>query len=62
MARGLATAAARVAVVGRNQERGDAVVGAIRAAEGEAIFVSCDATDRDALSAARDRIVTDLGE
>lgn len=62
MARGLATAAARVAVVGRNQERGDAVVAAIRAADGEAIFVSCDATDRDALDAARNRIVTELGE
>ena len=62
MARGLAAAGARVAVVGRNQDRGEAVVAAIRADGGEAIFVSCDATSRDALSAARNRIVADLGE
>ena len=33
---------ARVVVVGRNAERGEAVVGAIKAEAGEAIFVSAD--------------------
>lgn len=44
MAEGLASAGARVAVLGRSEERGRQRVEAIEAAGGEAVFVGCDAT------------------
>ncbi len=62
MSRGLAAAGARVAVVGRSSERGVAVVASIRESGGEAIFVSCDATHRDDLVQARERIVAEFAE
>ena len=46
MAEGLASAGARVAVLGRSEERGRQRVEAIQAAGGEAVFVACDATSQ----------------
>ena len=56
MAEALAAAGARVAVVGRSEERGHGRVREIESAGGEAMFVSADAADRAALARARDAI------
>ena len=56
LAEGLAAAGARIAVVGRNAERGQARVAAINAAGGQAAFFAADARERDTLRAARERI------
>lgn len=56
LARGLAAAGARVAVLGRNRERGQAVVDAIAKAGGQARFVACDAVKAASLAAARAEI------
>jgi NAD(P)-dependent dehydrogenase (short-subunit alcohol dehydrogenase family) len=61
LARGLAAAGAKVAVLGRNAERGQAVVDAIAKAGGKARFVSCDAVKAASLAAARDEIATAFG-
>lgn len=61
LAEGLAQAGARVAVLGRNAERGNARVQAIREAGGTAAFVSADAADRASLAAAREAAVAELG-
>ncbi len=61
MAEGLADAGARVAVVGRNRERGDACVRRIRAAARSADFFFADALDRSSLSAAHQAITSTLG-
>ena len=61
MAEGLAAAGARVAVVGRNAERGAARVDAIRAAGGQAVFAQADAIQRDSLRAAREQIEREFG-
>ncbi|HEV7404440.1 MAG TPA: SDR family NAD(P)-dependent oxidoreductase, partial [Chthoniobacteraceae bacterium] len=53
LADGLAAAGAKVAVLGRNAERGEARVQAIRAAGGEAQFFAADAGDRASLAKAR---------
>jgi NAD(P)-dependent dehydrogenase (short-subunit alcohol dehydrogenase family) len=58
---GLADAGAAVAVVGRSAERGKIRKEAIEAAGGTAIVVSVDATDPDALKAARPEIEERLG-
>jgi NAD(P)-dependent dehydrogenase (short-subunit alcohol dehydrogenase family) len=55
MAEALA-AGARVAVVGRNAERGMERVRGIELAGGRAMFLSADALDRDSLTRARDAI------
>ena len=62
LAQGLACAGARVAVVGRNRDRGEARVAQIRAASGEARFFAADALDRGSLAAARLEISKALGE
>lgn len=62
MARGLAEAGAAVAIVGRSAERGAEVVVSIEAAGGRALFAAADATKRDELQAAREQIVSELGE
>ncbi len=61
LAEGLAGAGAKVAVLGRNRDRGEERVGAIRAAGGTAVFVSADAMDQSALASAHDEIITSLG-
>jgi NAD(P)-dependent dehydrogenase (short-subunit alcohol dehydrogenase family) len=52
LASGLAAAGARVFVLGRHAERGEARAARIRSEGGRADFVACDAQDRTALEAA----------
>src|SRR6266850_6369748 len=52
LAEGLAAAGAKVAVIGRNAERGQARVKAIESKAGKAHFFEADAVRRDALEAA----------
>jgi NAD(P)-dependent dehydrogenase (short-subunit alcohol dehydrogenase family) len=61
MARGLAQAGARVAVLGRREEPALAVAATIRAAGGEAIGVAADVLDRTALERANETITATLG-
>src|SRR5262249_27795351 len=61
MADALAAAGAKVAVVGRSEERGRERVRAIQKAGGTASFVQADAMSRDSLVRARDAIVKELG-
>jgi NAD(P)-dependent dehydrogenase (short-subunit alcohol dehydrogenase family) len=61
LADGLAQAGAKVAVLGRSAERGEARVQAIRDAGGTAAFFSADAMDRASVKAAHEAITTQLG-
>src|SRR6266536_5982805 len=61
IAEGLARAGARVAVAGRNAERGAAKVKQIRQTGGEAAFFSADAMARESLRAAGQQIEKSLG-
>ncbi len=61
IAEGLAAAGARVAVVGRNAERGQQRVESIRSAGAEAAFFAADALDRGSLTAAATAIASALG-
>ena len=61
MAEGLAEAGAKVAVLGRNEERGQARVKVIEAKGGKAAFFSCDASSRDSLAEAHKKIEAQLG-
>lgn len=61
MARGLAAAGARVAVIGRSAERGARVVADIEQAGGEALFLAVDATSRQQLETARDEVGAAFG-
>lgn len=61
MAEALATAGAKVAVVGRSGERGWACVRRIEAAGGTAVFQAADAMSRESLAAARDAIQSTFG-
>lgn len=61
MADGLAAAGAKVAVIGRNAERGQVAVDRITAAGGQAMFAAADALDRNSLQAAHDKICADFG-
>ncbi|MGO9244141.1 MAG: SDR family NAD(P)-dependent oxidoreductase [Verrucomicrobiia bacterium] len=61
MAEGLAAAGAKVAVVGRNAERGEARVSAIKKTGGTAGFFSADAMKHDDLRAAHEQITKSLG-
>lgn len=61
IAEGLAQAGARVAVLGRNEERGQARVKAIQAKGGQGAFFSADAVQRDSLKAARQAVEKALG-
>jgi NAD(P)-dependent dehydrogenase (short-subunit alcohol dehydrogenase family) len=61
LADGLASAGAKVAVLGRNTERGEARVAAIRAAGGNAVFVAADASDRASLEAAKQSVADTFG-
>jgi NAD(P)-dependent dehydrogenase (short-subunit alcohol dehydrogenase family) len=57
MAEALAAAGARVALVGRSEERGLARVNEIQSRGGEAIFCQADATDHGSLVQARETII-----
>jgi len=61
MASALGLAGARVAVIGRNAERGMSRAEDIRSQGGEAVFVSADAMDRESLSHARHSIEKSMG-
>src|SRR3989442_14245258 len=61
IAEGLAQAGARVAVAGRNAERGATKVKQIKHAGGEASFFSADAMARESLRAASQQIEKSLG-
>lgn len=61
LAEGVAAAGAKVAVIGRNQERGESRVKAIKGAGGAAAFFAADAADRGSLERARDEISAQLG-
>jgi len=61
LAEGLASAGAKVAVLGRNAERGDARVAAIRKAGGHAEFFEADAINRESLARAHREIEKAFG-
>src|SRR6185436_4304565 len=61
LAEGLAEAGASVAVVGRNEERGQASAKAIKAKGGKAAFFSADAVSRCNLTEAHEKIEAALG-
>ncbi len=61
IAEGLGEAGAKVAVIGRNAERGEARVKAIQAKGGTAAFFSADAVQRESLRAAHEAIEKALG-
>jgi NAD(P)-dependent dehydrogenase (short-subunit alcohol dehydrogenase family) len=61
IAEGLAKAGARVAILGRSAERGEARVAEIRKAGGNAQFFSADVSKRESLRAAHEKIRSGLG-
>jgi NAD(P)-dependent dehydrogenase (short-subunit alcohol dehydrogenase family) len=61
IAEGLASSGAKVAIIGRNVERGEARVAAIKKAGGTAAFFSADAVKREELHAAHEKIGSALG-
>ncbi len=61
LADGLAEAGAKIAVLGRNEERGQARVKAIEAKGGKAAFFACDASVRSSLTEAHAKIEAKLG-
>ncbi|MFM2090176.1 MAG: hypothetical protein RLZZ127_665, partial [Planctomycetota bacterium] len=61
LAQGLAEHGAKVAVLGRNRERGEARVAQIAAAGGTAAFIPCDVSDRASLKAAHEAVTARLG-
>ncbi|HXQ01872.1 MAG TPA: SDR family NAD(P)-dependent oxidoreductase, partial [Candidatus Udaeobacter sp.] len=61
MAEGLAVAGAKVAVLGRNAERGEARVRSIQQQGGAAGFFFADALDQGSLIAAREALLNRLG-
>ena len=60
MAGGLAAAGAKVAVLGRNAERGEARVRSIEKQGGTAEFFSADALDQNSLKATREALLLAL--
>ncbi len=61
IAEGLAQAGAKVAVLGRNRDKGEARVKKIHVAGGQAAFFTADAIQRESLAAAREEIENQLG-
>jgi NAD(P)-dependent dehydrogenase (short-subunit alcohol dehydrogenase family) len=61
LAEGLAKAGAKVAVLGRNADKGGQRVTAIRAQGGTAAFFNADAVNRCSLTEAHERITADFG-
>ena len=62
LATGLGLAGARVAVLGRNHDRGAERAHIIRQAGGKALFVECDAQSPDSLRAAHQEVIKGLGD
>src|SRR3954453_21446313 len=61
MARGLATAGAAVAIVGRNEAKSKAAVAELAREGAKAISVVTDVTDKDAVAAMTARVADELG-
>ena len=61
MAKHLAKEGAKVVILGRNPQKGDALVAEIQAAGGEALFLQADVLDRDSLVACREQILVRYG-
>lgn len=61
MAEALANSGARVAIAGRNEERGRDCVRRIEKAGGQAMFVAADAMDTSSLARARDSVIKTWG-
>ncbi len=61
IAEGLASAGAKVAILGRNADRGEARVAAVKKSGGTAKFFSADVLSKESLKAARDKIRQELG-
>ncbi|MBV9490256.1 MAG: SDR family oxidoreductase [Verrucomicrobia bacterium] len=61
MAEGLAAAGAKVAVLGRNAERGEARVGSIQKQGNTAAFLPADALDQNSLTAAHETVLSRWG-
>lgn len=61
IAQGLASHGAKVAILGRNAERGEARAKAIRDEGNTAVFVRADAMDRAALTVAHAKVENELG-
>lgn len=61
IAQGLSEAGAKVAVLGRSEERGRERVEAIEEAGGQAVFVACDATDKASIANAHAAVVSEWG-
>src|SRR2546421_3363171 len=61
LAEGLGSAGAKVALLGRNAERGNARVKTIQSKGGQASFFSADATSQESLHAAHQAIEKSLG-
>ena len=62
MAKHLAKEGAKVVILGRNPQKGDALVAEIQAAGGEALFLQADVLDRDSLVACREQILVRYGQ
>jgi NAD(P)-dependent dehydrogenase (short-subunit alcohol dehydrogenase family) len=56
LAEGLAKAGAKVAILGRNAERGEARAKEIRQEGGKAVFLACDAQSKDSLRGAHEDV------
>jgi NAD(P)-dependent dehydrogenase (short-subunit alcohol dehydrogenase family) len=61
VAEGLGEAGAKLAVLGRNEERGEARVKAIQSKGGKATFFNCDAVSKESLHAAREAVEKSFG-
>ena len=61
MSAGLARAGARIAVLGRNREAGEKLVGAIRSQGGEAMFTQADVLDGGQLQQAHEQVIKAYG-
>jgi len=61
MAAGLASAGARVAILGRDRERGEAAVLRLQAVDADALLLLGDVLDRERMIAARDEVVARWG-
>jgi NAD(P)-dependent dehydrogenase (short-subunit alcohol dehydrogenase family) len=61
IALGLGQAGARIAILGRNKDKGEAQAHAIREAGAHALFVDCDAKDKTSLAAAHRLVSAHVG-